>query len=289
MRKNKALLTLASLAVVAGVGTASRADVIYSDTFGGAAGTALGGNTPAVASGLDGGTAGATWNAATTTGGGTDAVWTYSGSNSVTMTSPTTSTARDTALISNAVLPFTPQSGFIYDLKATIQVPSTTDNHWVGLAYLQGTLNGHTTTGQALSNDNPTGLVIVRDGPAASTSPNYVDVFEGAAGGTGGDTQFAPSATSLTGGTVGTAITVDLILNEQVASPTISWLLNGISVGSPVTLSGNQPIGNVAFGDDTAPLGTVTNFSLTTVPEPTSLSLLGLGGLLALRRRHQRA
>jgi PEP-CTERM motif len=286
MRKNKAILTLASLAVVAGFGTASRADVIYSDTFAGAAGTVLGGNTPAVASGLDGGTAGATWNAATTTGGGTDAVWNYSGSNSTTTVSPNgAGSGRDTSLITNAFLPFTPQAGYIYDLEATVQVPqagatSTTDTHWVGLSFLNG--NGHSSTGQALSNDNPTGLVIVRDGVTSTTTGTFVDIFESATGGTGGDNSFAPGA-------LGSAVTVDVILNEQAASPTISWLLNGVSVGSPVTLGTISPIEYVAFGNDTAPAGTITNFSLTTIPEPASMGLLGLGGLLALRRRHQRA
>jgi len=266
MRKRNWSAVAAAVLAVGGLGTAAEAFTIYQDNFTQGAGTLLGGQPVQVATGDDGGTANADWSAATVTGSGTDADWEYSGSNSVTVLSPSGTAARDTGLITDAILPFTPQAGLIYTLQATFNVPAAgTDNHWIGLSFINGTNN---TT--ALSNDGPTGLVIVRDGlNGNATLDGYVDVFEGAAGGTGGDTSFAPTATALTGGTVGTTVTVTEILNTTGSSDTLSWLLNGVSVGSPVTLSGNAAITGVAFGDDTAPSGTVSAFSLVDNGVPT--------------------
>jgi hypothetical protein len=266
MRKKRAALMMASVMAVGIIGTSLRANVIYQDAFTGSAGTALGGQPVAVATGADGGTANTTWNATATpvSGGDPDAVWLYSGANSVTTTSPTSLVNRDTNLITDAVLPFAPQSGLIYNLQATFQTPlaSGDNGHWVGLAFIDS-LNGGTSGGSAaLSNDGPTGLVIVRDGLSASNGT--VDVFEGTNGGTNGDTSFAPTSNSLTGGTVGTAVTVDITLNTTVSNAyTMSWSLNGVNVGNTVTLSGNPTINYVAFGNDTDPRGTVSNFSLT--------------------------
>lgn len=258
------------------------ADVIYQDNFSGASGTALGGNVLPVDSGLDGGTAGATWQANTTTASNPDAIWQYSGSNSASILSPNGTGARDTNLIADALLPFTPQAGYVYDLEATITVPSggTDNGHWLGLAF-ENFENGGTGGGAAaLSNDGATGLAIVRDAVSSGASLN---IFQGAAGGTGGQANY-----NIPGG-VGTPVTVDVLLNTLggLSDETIDWEINGVSVGAPVTLSGNPAINYVAFGDDTAPSGTVTNFSLTaTVPEPASLGLLvTTGGVFGLRRR----
>ncbi|HUB25604.1 MAG TPA: PEP-CTERM sorting domain-containing protein [Tepidisphaeraceae bacterium] len=302
MRKSKSTFVAASLIVIGGVGVISRAAIIpnpqatiYSDSFdGNEAGSLgsgpIGGQNLDVANGIDGGTAGATWNAATTTvtpitTTGSDAVWQYNASNTGANIQGVLG-ARDTNLISNALLPFTPQPGLIYDLEATYNVPAAgTDNHWIGLAFMQG--NGHSASGSssALSNDNPYGLVIVRDGDASSTT-GYVDIFEAA--GTGSDNNFNPSATALTGGSVGTTVTVDTILNTQGSSDTMSWYLNGNLVNStPVTIAAASATEYVAFGDDTAPQGTVSNFSLTVIPEPGMIGLLSLGGVLFMRRRQR--
>jgi hypothetical protein len=270
MRKRNFSALAAAVVAIGSMGAVSSAFTIYQDNFGSqGSGTLLGGQAVQTATGLDGGTANATWNTPTTTGSPNDALWTYTGSNSVDILSPNGTGARDTNLISDAILPFTPEAGLIYDLEATITVPAAgTDNHWVGLSFV-----GATNTTTALSNDSATGLVIVRDGNASGTS-GFVDVFEGAAGGTGGDVNFNPSSNSLSGGTVGTTLTIDEILNTTAGTAsgdmTISWEINGLTLpGSPVTLSGSPAIIGVAFGDDTAPSGTVSSFSLTDNGVPT--------------------
>jgi hypothetical protein len=268
-------------------------DTIYSDGFTSqSAGTLLGGNSPDVASGLDGGTAGATWNAATTTvasitSTASDVDWQYGGGGTATITTPNANkAAQDTNLIANALLPFTPVANYLYDLEATIQSPAAgTDSHWIGLTFMNGNSHGASGSASALSNDDPWGLVIVRDG--VNPSPDWVTVFDGTGGGTGTSLALNPA------GGVGTTLTIDILLNS--ATNQESWYIDGTQVGPTVTLNtgyitgsgGDGLINDVAFGDDTAPLGTVSQFSLTaqSVPEPACLGLLCVGSLFALRRR----
>src|ERR1700722_9566570 len=98
MRKSRTAITAASLIVLGGIGAISKAAIIsnpiatiYSDSFDGNESGSLGsgpigGQNLDVANGVDGGTANATWNAATTTatpitGTASDAVWNYNNSN----------------------------------------------------------------------------------------------------------------------------------------------------------------------------------------------------------------
>ena len=101
-------------------------DTIYSDTFAAPAvnvnaasadPNAIVGNTPAVSTGLDGGTAAATYLSTpvvTGTTGTPDADWDYSGSNSATIKSPTanlgtgTLAGEDIQTITNLALPLFP-------------------------------------------------------------------------------------------------------------------------------------------------------------------------------------
>jgi hypothetical protein len=277
---NRKLMTsLMGLGLVGAWCGVAGADVIYQDSFSGAAGTALGTNVPTVASGLDGGTAGAAWQANTATASDPDAIWKYSGSNSVSIVSPNGTGARDTNLIANAFLPFVPQAGFIYDLEATLTVPSggSDNGHWVGLAFANFENGGTGGGSSALSNCGPTGLVIVRDAVNGAS----MNIFEGAGGGTGGSTNF-----SIPGG-IGAAVTLDIILDTTggLSAQTMSWEIDGTLVGGPVALASNPAINYVTFGDDTAPSGTVSGFSLTAVPEPGALALVPAAGLMLGRRR----
>jgi len=125
MRKRNFSALAAAVVAIGAMSAASDAFTIYQDNFGSqGSGTLLGGQTVPTANGVDGGTANATWNTPTTTGSPSDALWTYTGSNSVDILSPNGTGARDTNLISDAILPFTPQAGLIYDLEATITVPA---------------------------------------------------------------------------------------------------------------------------------------------------------------------
>jgi len=169
-------------------------DTIYADNFGGTAGTQL--TAPSTDNGVDGGTPSASWSTTPSTSTTTDpdANWLYSGSNSVTITTPKTSqTTQDTNLISNALLPLTVQAGYIYDLEATITTPAASgDNgHWLGLTFMNGNSHPPGGSSSALSNDLPWGLVILRD--AVNPSPDWVTIFDGTSGGTGTSVNLNPA------------------------------------------------------------------------------------------------
>ena len=262
-------------------------DTIYADNFTGTAGTAIVGNAPTTDTGLDGGTAGATWLGGAA-GSGPDAVWQYSGSSSATINSPSANvvSGEDTQTINNIGLPIVPVLGYTYDLEATLNTPSATGGHGLEMAFLYNNANvNHISAEQAISNNDPAGLILDRD---AVSGGGYFDVFEGT--GTNGDTHFAPSATDLTSGTPGTTVTVDILYTPTSAtSGTLSWYMNGfLATGSPVTVTGlTGGISYIQLGDNRAAVGTITNFSLTAVPEPASAALALIAGAPLLMRRRK--
>jgi hypothetical protein len=277
-------------------------DTIYSDNFTApvvnvnAASTnpnAIVGNVPATSTGLDGGSVTATYLStpiSTGAAGTPDTDWVYSGSNSATITSPAANivAGESTKTITNLTLPVVPVLGKAYDLELTMNAPTATGAHGLEMAFLFNNGNGHNTTSQAISNNNPVGLILDRDATASGTTPNYFDIFEGI--NTVGDTQFAPSASSLSGGVPGTTLTVDSVFTPTGATTgTMSWYINGILVNpTPLALTGlTNGVSFIQFGDNRDAGGTFTNFSLTaqTVPEPASMGLVALGGLMMARRR----
>ena len=278
-------LVMLAAALAMAVGQAAKADVIYQDNFDGTAGD-VGARAVTVASGLDGGTAAATWNAALAstnapamTATTADASWaatggTYTTTGSTSATIGSLTTGADANLIANATLPFTPQAGFIYDLHAAIEVSSVgASGNWLALAYAAANFNTHSVSGSssAMSNDLPYGLLITK--------------------GSGIVQDFAGSGTN-NGSTGGTATAgqynkFDVILDTSNAAWKINWSINGAAAGS-FTYTTNPSIGLVAFGANKL-TGAVSDFSLTATatPEPASLGILALGaaGLISRRRK----
>jgi len=269
--------------------------VVYSDTFAAPASNvnaassdpnAIIGNAPAVATGLDGGSASATYigyPVVTSTSGTPDADWQYSGSNSAKITSPTANInttgniGEDGKTITNLTLPVVPVLGYAYDLELTMALPAATGAHGLEMAFLYNNGNGHNSSAQAISNNNPVGLILDRD---AVSSGGYFD------------THFAPTASSLTGGSVGTTVTVDSIFTPTGATTgTMSWYLNGVLANAtPVAMTGlTNGVSFIQFGDNQTTGGSFTNFSLTAqaVPEPASLGVAAVGALALVARRRR--
>lgn len=283
MRRKNCMRAIAAAGVgLAAAACQARADVIYQDNFDGTAGTVSGRAVP-TASGLDGGTAGASWNSSATTATNPDALWqasggTYTTTGSTNASVGTFTTGADTNLITNATLPFTPQAGFVYDLHLAIASSGVgASGNWLGLAFTQAGFNGHAIGGgsSALSNDNSYGLMILK-------GSGVVQTFAGLNAGNA-----VTTTATVTDGTTSPVYTpVDVLLDTSGAQWTVNWEVNGTSTGAGFTYTTNPTIGLLAFGTNKL-TGAVSDFSLTatSVPEPASLGVLGVAGLLALRRR----
>jgi hypothetical protein len=261
----------------AAAGTA-RAAIIYADNFDGTAGL-VSGRSVTTATGLNGGTAGATWTSDSTTSTNPDALWNASGG---TYTGTGTTDATLGTLITNAFLPFVPQSGLIYDAHIALASSGVgASGNWLGLTFAPAGLNGHTAGGgaSALSNMAGAGLIIDK-------GSGQVQSFGGA--GTANGAINSATGFVAQGTTTPTYHTFDILLDTTGVQWKVSWLVDGVTpsgVGTTsFTYATNPSIGDIVFGSNKL-TGTASDFSLTTVPEPGSMMILGLGALVLTRRR----
>jgi hypothetical protein len=270
-------------------------DTIYSDNFAAptvnvnAPATYIVNNAPAVIganAAADGGSGTATYIGVSTIGTpstASDALWSYSGSNSATITSPTHgSNGEDSGTIDNLALPLSPIVGETYDLEITMMEPAASayGGHGLEMAFLFNNGNGHLTAGQAISNNNSVGLILDRDFVTGGTD---FDIYAGNA--VNGADQLGFSNTP-----VGATITVDTLMTPTSATSGIfSWYLNGSQIAGPTAISGlTNGITDIQFGVNQNTAGVFTNFSLTDqVPEPVAAGLF-LAGLPLLFRRHRK-
>lgn len=210
------------LALFACAVTTSHAAVIYNQVFTGG-NTTLAGTTPTVG------------------------VGTWTGDNLINLNGNTTGTSGAVSLA------FTPQSGFIYDLTATINVTAA-NGSWLGLAF----------------NSNNTTYGWFSQNPAALRNAGW---------------QIWPQSQNYTQ----TSNNILLRLDTTAAQWTTSQFQGGIQIGSTFTYAlANPPIAFVSLVSEGLAVGSVSAFELTAIPEPSTSVLLGLGAacvLFGLRRR----
>ena len=244
------LLAAAAAATLAlGCVSMASANIIYQDSFNRTG--QLNTSTPPTDSG------GATWTA------GTSITTTTASGGYASLTSTTNSMA---------YLPFTPVSGNIYTLTASLNPTPGTTTNWLAIGFFPQDSSAVSSAPNAgasvmlLERDNRDSQVFNGDGTSVDgpTSPNN------------------PGYTAWS-----------IVLNTTQSNWTASFSEVGVSGGTnfqTFTYGGTNPnptINTVGFGSDTMS-GTVQDFTLAnSVPEPATLGLMAASGLglLLLKRR----
>jgi hypothetical protein len=183
-----------------------------------------------------------------------------------------------------AFLDFTPESGKIYTLSVDMSVAGAT----AGTGFLAMGFSANT-----LHIDDYATAQAAWDAGTAYTGGEYTDTIASALGGwklnvnnTSSTFKDSGYAGALAGGAPTAGYnTFKTVLDTRGDNWTVEWLLNGTSIRTE-TYDTNPTIRNVFLGVDNVLSGTYQNFSLTVVPEPATLGMLGLGsiGVVLFRR-----
>jgi hypothetical protein len=250
-------LCCAALACVVSLAVASYADVVFMDNFDGAGGP-LNGTTPDVSLG------GEVWEAGDT--------FLDNGAAGTTVAGGPTGQA--------AHLDFTPLIG-VYTAEATIL---NDQPNWIGFGFLPDDPGSGdwTQTDFSVRHSNAPGFAWML---TRNSTGNDQEGFLG--GGTAGGQPWNGDVVDPTA-----PVIMKIVLDTTPTNWTVEWFINGTSMGAPVAYgtAGNPGIGGIGFSHDRSSDanngGTLSEFSLTYVPEPTSLLLIGFGGLALIRRRY---
>ena len=260
-----AAMALAVAAVAGLAGTAS-ASIIYQDNFSGSSSNPLNATSPSVDA------TGATWTA--------DTGWRADGSQ----------TAADAATngSSDAYLPFTPSSGNIYTLSATMSPSLTSGSNWFALGFVGSFSSATSTTGGAVNNGDGVNAWFADSGSGQLNAGPWLLMNSGWNGEDPNESYFpGPGASGAVDFTGKSGDTVAIVLNTQSSAWTFQVFVNGTNVSPVIPFSSNPAITGVGLGQFAPAVGSVSNFSLTSVPEPATLGLCAVGGLglLLLKRR----
>jgi hypothetical protein len=173
-----------------------------------------------------------------------------------------------------AILPFNPVQGNIYTLSASMNPTVPADSpSWFALGFT----NRNATDNWFVGAQNSATIF-------ARVSNNAYPDFYAQGPGTGGIGNLG----NYTDGVAHVySITLDTTAGNS-ANWTASYSVDGTQVIAPTALGYNPTINYVGFGAD-ASAGTIDNFSLTVVPEPSTYALVvgGIATLLLSRRRIQ--
>jgi hypothetical protein len=242
MKNSITITTLAALAGLALAASSAHAATIYSETFVGSGD--LNGTTPD--------TGANTWVASTD--------WNADG----TIAGTTVGDDNDSAFLA-----FAPVSGNVYNLSATVTLPTVgfSTSAWLGLGFT----NSNNTGGFFSGANNASPWMLYRKNSEVKT-------FNG------------PGATvsEVEGNFGGPTITMSIELDTTATQWTSEWFVDGSSVRTE-TFASNPTITHVGFGREDGVSSTLSSFSLTAIPEPGAYALLaGLTGLVCVMLRRRR-
>jgi hypothetical protein len=263
-KRNVVVLTLLWLGLT-GFSVAG-ATVIYQENFDGAA-TDLD-KTPTTVSGTYG-TSGASWTAPT---GG---VFLNDGTVSTSLTTPGSSGGN------SAYLPFDPivgSAGNIYRLEVVMSVTGDTSSNWLSLGFAN---SSNTSEGPNAS---------IPNGGLAWMLARGSDAVVGF-GGMGTANNSGISTPSGFDSATSNTYAIELDMTAQTVSggtTEVTYFVNGSSVGSDsLNYSGTNEINFIQLGKVSTQAGSFDSLTLTVIPEPSALLMVGLGlGALILFRRH---
>ena len=206
-----------------------QAQIIYSNSFNGAGSVTVNGTAPTTATGLAGGAGNAKWICTTT-----------NGVNATVFASGAIDTNPGCAL-----LPFTPQSGCVYFMNASVTVPSGMPN-WVAMGFAQSAVQTNNATGNYCRfTDNPPGGYAWMAIRANTTQGVYGGRGTGS---TLGNTTIIPASTTnvtIVLNTVGTPWTVSAYLGGTIAGTTVA---GGTQLGTNFVYGANPPIAYAGIG-----------------------------------------
>ncbi|MCC5829618.1 MAG: PEP-CTERM sorting domain-containing protein, partial [Phycisphaeraceae bacterium] len=183
----------------------------------------------------------------------------------------------------NMFLPFTPQAGVVYQVSVDVRLdPEDSSNDWHAIGFQRDMTGWSDSRNFAFGNDPEGGYpwLLIRNNGAALffAGPGTQNNKGGPGSGTFASDEFH---------------TLMVELDTTGANWVTSAYINGVQIGSSHTYgvddsgtaTGNPPIMNVGLnaGGGSGFDYTFDNFVL--VPEPASLALLGLGGLMLMGRR----
>jgi hypothetical protein len=257
----------------------ANAQIIYSNNFSLGAASDINGTAPTMAYNYAGGSSSATWSDALGIHDTNATGAVYFGANGSVPGTP-----------DSLLLPFTPQSGYVYTLIASLTFSGNPGN-WVGLGFAQN-YSTNALYGYGRFSDTGNGGPNGQDWMIATESSGNVQTFYSRNG-----QHFSQNGFFTAAGAPET-LSLEVVLDTTTTLWTMAQYINGVQAGTTYTYTANPTIGSVGLTETTmgAPTDVQWNnimLTATPVPEPSALALTGAGlttmVLVSLYRRRRNA